>query len=60
MSADELLEDELEDEDCLLRLTEAVLETADGGTAGPDRVVLDLVFILPLMLSGLLGFPSLL
>jgi hypothetical protein len=51
------LEDELEDEDSLLRRTEAtVLEiTADGvPVTGPVKVVLDLVVILPLMLSGLL------
>ena len=49
------LEDELEDEDSLLRRTEAtVLEiTAEGTCAGPVKVVLDLVVILPLMLSGL-------
>ena len=49
------LEDELEDEDSLLRRTEAtVLEITAEGTAGPVKVVLDLVVILPLMLSGLL------
>ena len=48
------LEDELEDEDSLLRRTEAtVLEITAEGTAGPVKVVLDLVVILPLMLSGL-------
>ena len=51
-SAEELLEDELEDEDCLLLRTEGVLETVEA--VEPVIVVLDLVVIRLLMLSALL------